>query len=139
MKNISAVTLFTIASLASATGLVAQQPGAKANIPFNFTVGDTSMPAGEYTLSLTSEHIVKIQSADKLQVDLAIASKSYQDPGAKGQLVFDKVGDYYFLRRISSPTWASMNLAIPSGKVEKKVQTREAMLRTGEERLVATR
>jgi len=32
-----------------------------------------------------------------------------------------------------------MNLAIASGKVEKKVQTREALLRTGEETLVATR
>jgi hypothetical protein len=99
MKNISAVTLFTIATLAATNGLFAQEPSAKANIPFNFTVGDKSMPAGEYTISLTSEHVVKIQSADKLQVDLAIASKSYQEPGAKGQLVFDKVGDYYFLRQ----------------------------------------
>jgi hypothetical protein len=139
MKSISAVTLFTIATLAATNGLFAQEPSAKANIPFNFTVGEKSMPAGEYTISLTSEHVVKIQSADKLQVDLALASKSYQDPGAKGQLVFDKVGDYYFLRQISSPTWSSMNLSIASGKVEKRVQTREAMLRTGEEKLVATR
>jgi hypothetical protein len=139
MKRIIAIALFTIATLAAANGLVAQEPGAKANIPFNFTVGEKSMPAGEYTISLTSEHVVKIQSADKQQLDLVVASKSYQEPGAEGQLVFDKVGEYYFLRRISSPIWSSMNLAIPSGKVEKKVQTREAMLRTGEETLVATR
>ena len=125
MKSISAVTLFTIATLAATNGLFAQEPSAKANIPFNFTVGEKSMPAGEYTISLTSEHVVKIQSADKLQVDLALASKSYQDPGAKGQLVFDKVGDYYFLRQISSPTWSSMNLSIASGKVEKRVQTED--------------
>lgn len=139
MKRINAIALFTIATLAAAHGLVAQEPSAKANIPFNFTVGEKSMPAGEYTISLTSEHIVKILSADRQQVDLALASKSYQEPAAKGQLVFDKVGDYYFLRRISSPTWSSMNLAIAPGKVEKRVQMREAMLRTGEEKLVATR
>jgi len=139
MKRISAIALFTIVTLAAGTTLVAQQPGVKANIPFNFTVGEKSLPAGEYTISLNSEHVVEIQSADRQQVDLAMASKSYQDPGAKGQLVFDKVGEYYFLRRISSPTWSSMNLAIASGKVEMRVQTREAMLRTGEETQVATR
>jgi hypothetical protein len=139
MKSISAVALFTFATLAATNGLLAQEPSAKANIPFNFTVGENSMPAGEYTISLTSDHVVKIQSADKRQVNLALASKSYQDPGAKGQLAFDKVGDYYFLRRISSPTWSSMNLSIAPGKVEKRVQTREAMLRTGEQTLVAAR
>jgi hypothetical protein len=40
MKRISAIALFTIATLAAATGLAAQESAVKANIPFNFTVGD---------------------------------------------------------------------------------------------------
>jgi hypothetical protein len=47
MKRLSAIALFTIVTLVAATGLVAQQPASKANIPFNFSVGDTSVPAGE--------------------------------------------------------------------------------------------
>ena len=139
MKRISAIVLSTLFALAASNKLVAQQPGAKANIPFNFTVGNTSLPAGEYKISLNSDHVVKIQSDDRQSVDLALAMKSFEDPGAKGRLTFDKVGDYYFLRSISSPTWSSMNLAFVSGKAEKKPQTREAMLRVGEQFLVATR
>jgi hypothetical protein len=139
MNNISAITLLTIASLASATGLAAQEPRVKANIPFNFTVGDKSMPAGEYTISSSDPHVVKILSADRQQLDLVMSSRSYHEPAATSQLVFDKYGDSYFLRRISSPTVTSLNLDIPSGKVEKKVRTREAMLQTGEQTLVAAR
>jgi hypothetical protein len=139
MKRISAIALFTIVTLAAATGLVAQEPAVKANIPFNFTVGDKSMPAGEYTISSPNWHIVKVQSADMQYVELVVGSKSYRESAAGSELVFDKYGEFYFLRRILSPTATSLNLDIAQGKVEKRVRTREAMLQTGEQTLVATR
>jgi hypothetical protein len=139
MKRINAIALFTIATLAVATGLVAQEPAVKANIPFNFTVGDTSMPAGEYIISRPASHIVKIQSADRQHVALVVSSRSYHEAGTTGKVIFDKYGEYYFLRRILCPTDTTLNLDIPSGKVEKRVRTEEARLRTGESTLVAAR
>jgi hypothetical protein len=139
MKRISAIALFTIAILAAATGLVAQEPAVKANIPFNFTVGETSMPAGEYIISRPDSHLVKIQSADRQYVALVVSSHSYDEAGATGKVVFDKYGEYYFLRRILSPTNTTLNLDIPSGKAEKRVRTQEARLQTGEKTLVAAR
>jgi hypothetical protein len=139
MKRISAIALFTIAILAAATGLVAQEPAVKANIPFNFTVGETSMPAGEYIVSRPDSHLVKIQSADRQYVALVVSSHSYDEAGATGKVVFDKYGEYYFLRRILSPTNTTLNLDIPSGKAEKRVRTQEARLQTGEKTLVAAR
>lgn len=139
MKRINAIALFTIATLAAATGLVAQELAVKANIPFNFTVGDTSMPAGEYTISRPDSNIVKIQSADRNHVAFVVSSHSYQEAGATGKAVFDKYGDYYFLRRILSPTNTTLNLEIPSGKAEKRVRAQQARLQTGDKILVAAR
>ena len=139
MKRISAIALFTIATLAVATGLVAQEPAVKANIPFNFTVGETSMPAGEYIISRSDSNIVKIQSADRQHVVFVVNSHSYDEAGATGKVVFDKYGEYYFLRRILSPTCSTLNLDVPSGKAEKKVRTQEARLQSGGQTLVAVR
>ena len=139
MKRISAIALFTIATLAAATGLAAQESAVKANIPFNFTVGDTSMPAGEYIISRPASHIVKIQSADRQHAAFVVASHSYEEAGAAGKVVFDKYGEYYFLRHILCPTDTTLNLDIPSGKAEKRVRTMEARLQKGENTLVAAR
>ena len=51
MNRISAIALLTISSLATCTAAIAQQPTLKTNIPFDFTVGNTWMPAGEYRIS----------------------------------------------------------------------------------------
>ena len=64
MNRISAVTLLAVASLATCGRAIAQQSIIKANIPFNFTVGNTWMPAGEYTISSPLQHIVQLRSAD---------------------------------------------------------------------------
>jgi hypothetical protein len=139
MKRISAIALFSIATLAAANGLFAQQPALKANIPFNFTVGEQSMPAGEYTISAPMEHVVRVQSADRRYVNLALTFQSNPLRTGSAALVFDKCGQYYFLRRISSPAHSTLNLEIPRGKAEKNVQTREASLQTEQETLVAER
>ena len=49
MKRITASALFTITLLQPPIGAAAQQ-GMK-YIPFDFTVGNTKLPAGEYTTS----------------------------------------------------------------------------------------
>lgn len=139
MKRISAFALFTIVAVAASIPLAAQQPVVKANIPFNFTVGDQSMPAGEYTISSPLNHIIQVQSADRKHVGMVVSTASFAEPPARPALVFDKYGDYYFLHRILSPTQTALNLDIPLGKAEKKVRTREASLRTEEPVLVAAR
>ncbi len=67
MNRISAVTLLAIASLAACGSAIAQESTIKANIPFDFTVGNTWMPAGEYTISSPFREIVEVRSADLTQ------------------------------------------------------------------------
>ena len=137
MKRISAIAVFTIATLAASTGLFAQQPAVKANIPFNFTVGDQSMPAGEYIISSPSRHVIQVRSADLKHVGMVVGSPGYHDQRAQPTLVFDKRGEYYFLHRILSAGNTSLNLDLALGKAEKRARTREAMLGTNEQVLVA--
>src|ERR1700753_3051991 len=104
MKRISALALLTIASVATCTGAIGQQSVIKANIPFDFTVGDTWMPAGEYIISSPLRQIVQLRSADLGKTATIASSPSFHEPGSGSKLVFDKYGDQYFLHRVLCPT-----------------------------------
>ena len=139
MNRISAIGLLTIASLATCTGAIAQQ--LKANIPFGFTVGNTWMPAGEYTISSPLRQVVQVRSTDLARIATLVSSQSYNESKSGSKLVFDKYGDQYFLRRVLSPNFASLNLDVPQGKAEKQARSRslEAKVHNGEETMVAAK
>ncbi len=139
MNRISAIGLLTIVSLATCTGAIAQQ--LKANIPFGFTVGNTWMPAGEYTISSPLRQVVQVRSADLAKIATVVSSQGYNDSRSASKLVFDKYGDQYFLRRVLSPNIASLNLDVPQGKAEKQARSRslEAKVHHGEETMVAAK
>jgi hypothetical protein len=137
MKRITAIALFSIASLATSIGAVAQQ-GMKANIPFDFTVGNTKMPAGEYRIT-SIEQEVRLQSANNASMATVVSLHSNVQPGSQSELVFLKYGDRYFLHRVLSASNSSMDLDIATGKSEKEARSEEARLRTGQEVLVAAR
>ena len=139
MNRISAIGLLTIASLATCTGAIAQQ--LKANIPFGFTVGNTWMPAGEYTISSPLRQVVQVRSVDLAKIATIVSSQGYNESRSGSKLVFDKYGDQYFLRRVLSSSIASLNLDIPQGKAEKTARSRslEAKVHNGEETMVAAK
>ena len=141
MNRISAIGLLTIASLATCTGAIAQQPALKANIPFDFRVGDTWMPAGEYTISSPQREIVQLRSADLAKTATIVSSQSSHESDSGSELVFDKYGNQYFLHRVLCPTVSSLNLDVPQGKAEKQARSRslEAKLHNGEETMVAAK
>lgn len=141
MKRISALALLTIASMATCIGAIGQQAAIKANIPFDFTVGDIWMPAGEYTISSPTREVVQVRSADLARTATIVSMESSHESGSGSQLLFDKYGDQYFLHRVLCPTVTSLNLDLPQGKPEKQARSRslEAKLHKGEETLVAAK
>jgi hypothetical protein len=141
MNRISSIGLLTIASLATCTGAIAQQPALKANIPFDFRVGDTWMPAGEYTISSPQREIVQLRSADLAKTATIVSSQSSHESDSGSELVFDKYGNQYFLHRVLCPTVSSLNLDVPQGKAEKQARSRslEAKVHNGEETMVAAK
>ena len=137
MKRITAIALFSIVSLATSIGAVAQQ-GMKANIPFDFTVGNTKLPAGEYSIT-SVEQVVRLRSADNSSIATVVSLHSNEEPGSQSGLVFLKYGNRYFLHRVLSASISSMDLDIATGKAEKEARSQEARLHTGQEVLVAAR
>jgi hypothetical protein len=141
MKRISALAMIVVGAIATCVGAVAQKPAIKANIPFNFTVGNTWMPAGEYTVTSPMHSVVQLRSTDLTKIATIVSSQSYNESDSGSELVFDKYGDQYFLHRVLCPSISSLNLDVPQGKAEKKARSRslEAKLRNGDETLVAVK
>jgi hypothetical protein len=122
MNRISATALLAIASVASCTGAIAQQPALRANIPFDFTVGNTWMPAGEYTITSPTHDVLALKSATHIASVVSIQSGAESNSGS--ELVFDRYDDQYFLHQVLCPNRVSLNLQIPSSKSEKRARER---------------
>ena len=112
--------LFVLAVILLATTARAQQNAVKADVPFDFTVGDRAYPAGEYTLKSTSYDagIIRLDNTQE-----AIAGFVSSNPCANGapsketKLVFHRIGGRYFLYRV----WTAGNLTgheFPKGRAE---------------------
>jgi hypothetical protein len=138
MKRIPTLSLIILAAL-SAIPAIAQGVVLKADIPFGFTVGDTYMPAGQYTLSSPNSGIVRVANNDSNAAATVSTIHGNTDPGRGSKLVFEKYGERYFLHHVLCPTTGSLNVDIPEWNAEKRARTREAKLEHGEQILVAAR
>jgi hypothetical protein len=119
MKNLRSV-LFVLAVLLLASATQAQQNAVKADVPFDFAVGDRAYPAGEYTLRPTLQD-AGIMRLDNTQEPLAgfIPSNSCAsaEPSKETKLVFHRIGARYFLYQV----WTAGNLTghqFPKGRAE---------------------
>lgn len=137
MKRIPTLSLIILAAL-SAIPAIAQGVELKADVPFGFTVGDTYMPAGHYTLSSPVSGIVRVANDDTNAATTVSDTHGFADPGHGSKLVFEKYGERYFLHHVLCPTTVSLNVDIPEWKSEKKAR-REAKLDRGEQILIAAR
>lgn len=139
MKRITALALFTIAFHASYTAATAQQPGMRAKIPFDFTVGNTWLPAGEYTITSPVQSEVRLRNNSNASTATVVSTPSNHYSVSVGELVFLRYGDRYFLHCVLGGSNSDMNVDIASGKAEKEAGTQEAKLHNGHEVLVAAR
>ena len=96
------VALAFVASVASANG---QSQQAVANIPFEFVVGDKSLPAGEYGVGKlnASGEVLRIASTEDNETALRLTSPITR-PSApdKSTLVFHRYANHYFLTQVWS-------------------------------------
>ena len=129
MKRFTSIALFAIATLASAGPALAWEPGAQANVPFDFTVGDKVLPSGTYYIAPLSFGVLKIQSKDGQSRMLITTVGDGQESRNGDKLVFHKYGHKYFLSEVLCKN-SGMNVAIPRSKLEKRVQDQEAQLQS---------
>jgi hypothetical protein len=100
------------------------------NIPFEFHVGDSKLPAGTYlihSLDTSNLTVMEISSADgSTSVLFDVQSAEARSEPAKDELIFNKYGNRYFLAKLFDEGNPSGEKVIES-RYEKRIgQTTEA-------------
>jgi hypothetical protein len=129
MKRMTAIAFFALATLVTAGSAVAQEQAVKANVPFDFAVGNTTVPAGTYTISVDAardSHLILLRN-DTGKVTIMATAFADGRTSQTGKLVFDKRGDQYFLHEILCAA-VDMNLELPVSKAEKSAQRLQASM-----------
>jgi hypothetical protein len=124
MKRILAVALLLGSTFIVAGTSYAQQYGVKATVPFNFMVGDRTLPAGTYTIfpSLIRPDLLLLRNWDAGIHVFTVVQRGQSNPQGLDALVFHHYGDQYFLRQIRTEG-TSINVDFPVTKAEKKAWT----------------
>ncbi|MGC2638520.1 MAG: hypothetical protein WA294_15155 [Acidobacteriaceae bacterium] len=142
MKRTIATAFFAVASLLTAGNVSAQNSAVQANIPFNFAVGNTVLPAGTYTVGSASSQtpeMLLIRNTDHWKLTtMVMTSAGDVRYAGDSYLVFHKYGDQYFLSQILCPS-AAIVADMPTSKREDRARTREASLNQPERILLALR
>lgn len=110
MKTVSKLllSLCLVMSLGAAMAAKAQIDSdvtIEANIPHAFVVRDTTLPAGKYTIKVADDYdnlnLLEIRSADGRTAVFFETDdiQGYRATG-KSELVFDRIGDKYFLSQV---------------------------------------
>jgi hypothetical protein len=99
-----AYSLISLLSLLLMAGsAIAQTVQVRANIPFNFAVGNKTFPAGTYDLGTISDDTKMLQlRARDGDSSMIVGSNAAENlkPADKTKLVFNQYGDRYFLSQL---------------------------------------
>jgi hypothetical protein len=102
MRRIKFFTMLTLTTLMIAATAFAETPEKISfHAPFDFTVANRTLPAGNYTIRLLSPTRLLIRSDDGEETLIAsnFAAQARQTPEAT-RLVFARYGDQYFLYQL---------------------------------------
>jgi len=102
--------------------------GVRANVPFEFNVGDKTLPAGKISAREMSANsgALAISNLDKSQHAIRIAhAMATSKQTDRGKLVFRKYGNRYYLAQVWIPGYNPLELM--KSKIERALE-RETML-----------
>jgi len=135
-RTLTTMALFAVTSLVAVNNVSAQEHAVQANIPFDFTVNGALLPPGTYWFKSTSSHQVFVQNKARGASALANGFSDDKTSNDVAKIVFDKVGDQYFLHEIVG-TSANQSVTIPESKLEKQTKTQHAALQSETKTVVA--
>jgi hypothetical protein len=98
--------LMAVIGSAALTTKAQSSYGVRANVPFDFNVGDKTLPAGKITVRETSANsgALAISNVDKAQHAIRIAhGVTSSNQNGRGKLVFRKYGNRYYLTQVWIP------------------------------------
>jgi hypothetical protein len=127
----SAIALALFASAGSAQAQ--NSPQLRASIPFAFQAGSKQMPAGVYSISLLSNHLVLLRARGQHAAGFFTATPSEDGKiQAQGRLVFHRYADRYFLREVWEAGSNDGVTCVPSSEEKEilRAQNQQAVMQT---------
>lgn len=119
-----ALTILTFALIVSVP-MTQAQARTRGSVPFDFSLGQRSMPAGLYEISSVNEKVLAVRNLETGEARLLIKSMQVEASLAAGtphaKLVFRQYGDQYFLAEIWDGR-SSIGTAFPESKREKELK-----------------
>ena len=116
-----ALTLFA-GLMVSATQ--AQSIMLKADIPFDFVVGDKRLSSGEYHVKSLDQVTMQIQSKDARSTAIVLTTGMQAAKISDvGKLIFNRYGDQYFLSKIWAPS-SDSGRELQKSRLEREVAQR---------------
>jgi hypothetical protein len=103
---------------ALALPVCAQVHAVSADIPFGFTAGGTTMPAGKYNVDMPSDwFVVALVGPDQRTFFLSSTPEDARSRPESSVLVFHQYGNRYFLSEIRTP---GRSREIPESRMERE-------------------
>ena len=119
-----AVPLSAAVALTAAVPVSAQDVDLVARVPFEFTVGNSTLPRDTYQLSRLNGHAEMLLLRGERE-GLFVRTEEMRVPrGAAPSLLFHKYGDQYFLREVRLD--GSARLDLPETNAERDAAERRA-------------
>ena len=110
-RRIMAITSLAAIVIGTTSVLNAQALETRANVPFAFTAGTTTLPAGTYNLSTLPGHTDAFMIRSLLHGVIILSQQSGSSrKDVAPALVFDRYADQYFLREIRLPDSVAFEL-----------------------------
>lgn len=134
-KLYSTFAMLSIMVMLAVVTVQAQSRGKlEVNIPFEFQIGNQTLPAGEYSVKRLTQNSILVQSADGQESVIAqtpgtVQAKSNRT-AAQEKLVFHKYGSQYFLSQV----WmvrGSEGRALNQTDAERQAAKEQSLARSG--------
>jgi len=125
-KLLMALCLLTVGGGIVAYAQIESDAAVEGNVPFTFVVGKTTLPAGKYQISAFPDtpgliEIRGVNGSPSVVVEAENMEATAERDRAKSELVFNKVGDKYFLSQV----WVAGNdtgSALVKSRMEKRLE-----------------
>jgi len=129
LTMLSLVSMFILCAAVASANAQLSNP-IRAKIPFDFSVGNKKLPAGEYTFSRLSgfsdANTMSVSSADvNAHLYPSTLEARVLTPKNESTLVFHKYGDQYFLEQIWSGG-EQTGSQVPESRSERTIERRLA-------------
>jgi hypothetical protein len=121
IAGIMALTVMTSTRVARA------QETMRVNVPFDFVAGNTSLPAGEYSVETSgpTHTLILIDRKDASTSALIITNAAVSaEPQSESKLIFNRYGDRYFLSQVWTAGYSTGRQLLKSAREKEMAQAK---------------